>query len=51
MKISTTLLLTAPEDMYIPKQLTEEEILKSLDWVGSKEYWQVRVEMEARSAR
>jgi len=23
MKISTTLFLTAPEDMYIPKQLTE----------------------------
>ena len=51
MKIGTTLSLTAPEEMYIPKQLTEEEILKSLDWVGSKEYWQVRAEMEARSAR
>jgi len=51
MKIGTTLTLTAPEEMYIPKELTEQEILKSLDWVGSKEYWRVREEMEARSAR
>jgi hypothetical protein len=51
MKIGTTLVLTAPEEMYIPNHLTEEEILKSLEWVGSEEYWQVRAEMEARSAR
>jgi len=51
MKIGTTLVLTAPEEMFIPKGLTEEEILKSLEWVGSEEYWQVRAEMEARSAR
>ncbi|MHA1150919.1 MAG: hypothetical protein ACTSR8_22085, partial [Promethearchaeota archaeon] len=42
---------TAPEEMCIPKELTEEEILRSLDWVGSNEYWQVRSEMKARSAR
>lgn len=51
MRIGTTLTLTAPEEMYIPKELTEEEILTSLDWVGSKDYWRVRTEMEARSAR
>lgn len=50
-KIGTTLMLTAPEEMYIPKHLTEEEIQKSLEWMGSKEYWQVRAEMKARSAR
>ena len=50
-KIGTNLSLTAPEEMYIPKELTEDEILKSLDWVGSEEYWQVRAEMKARSAR
>ncbi len=50
MKIGATLFLTAPEEMYNPKHLTEEEILRGLDWVGSKEYWQIRAEMRARSA-
>lgn len=51
MKIGTTLTLTAPEEMYIPKKLTEKEILLSLDLVGSEDYWRIREEMEARSAR
>lgn len=50
-KIGTTLMLTAPEEMCIPKDLTEEEILKSLEWVGSDEYWQIRAEMKGRSER
>ncbi len=51
MKIGPTLYLTAPEEMYIPKDLTEDEILKALEVVGSPEDWQVRAEMRARSAR
>jgi hypothetical protein len=50
-KIGTTLMLTAPEEMCIPKDLTEEEILSSLDWVGSTAYWQVRAEMRNRTER
>jgi len=49
-KIGTTLMLTAPEEMCVPRDLMEEEILRSLEWVRSDEYWQVRAEMKARSA-
>jgi len=49
-KNGTTLLLTAPKEICVPQDLTEEEIQRSLDWVGSKEYWHVRGEMKARSA-
>ncbi len=51
MKIGPTLSLTGPEEMFVPKNLTREEILLVLEKIGSPDYWDVRAEMEARSAR
>jgi hypothetical protein len=51
MAIGTTLELSAPEEMFVPLDLTEETIAATLDWVGTAEYWQVRGAMKGRSAR
>lgn len=51
MAIGPTLELSAPEEMFVPRNLTEEEIGATLDWVGTPEYKTIRKEMKGRSAR
>ena len=51
MAIGVTLELSAPEEMFVPLDLTEEEIAATLKEVGSPTYQQIRIEMKGRSAR
>ena len=51
MAIGPTLELTSPEEMFVPRDLTEAEIGATLDWVGTPEYRSIRGEMKSRSAR
>ena len=50
-RIGPTLVLTAPEEMFVPRNLAEWEIETILDWVDTPEYWQVWEELKSRSAR
>ena len=47
-KIGITLQLSRLEEMYIPKNLTMDEIETDLDLIGSEAYWEIRKDVDSR---